>query len=70
MSLLRFSALLPLLCFAALSWGQDTRGTIFGHVVDPQSAPVADARVTVTDTDTNVVTTLKTNESGYYDASL
>src|SRR5215472_8785330 len=63
-------ALSLLLAFASLCAGQDTRGTIFGHVVDPQTAPINEARVTVTNTDTNVATVLKTNESGYYDATL
>ena len=62
-----FSALL-LFCNAALS--QETRGGIFGHLSDSSSAAVAGARVTVTNTDTNVATTLLTNDAGYYDAPL
>ncbi len=54
--------LLPLLVLTAAPWAQDTRGTIFGHVTDPQNAPVSDARVVITNNDTSVNTDLKTNE--------
>lgn len=43
---------------------------IFGHVLDPSSATVAGASVTIRNTATNVSTDLKTNESGYYEAAL
>lgn len=49
---------------------QDTRSMIFGHVTDPQGASVASAQVTVTNLDTNTSSTLTTNETGYYEASL
>jgi len=55
---------------ACSAWGQETRGTIFGHVVDSQASAVAGARVEVINTDTNVATERKTNESGFYDATL
>ncbi|MEK7407594.1 MAG: carboxypeptidase-like regulatory domain-containing protein, partial [Acidobacteriota bacterium] len=48
---------------------QETRGMIFGRVLDPQSSAVAGAPVTVTNRDTNAVTRLATNETGYYEAS-
>jgi hypothetical protein len=49
---------------------QETRSTIFGRVTDPQGSAVVGATVVVTNTDTNVTTTRKTNESGYYEAEL
>jgi hypothetical protein len=57
------AALAPALC-------QETRSTIYGRVLDPQSASVAGATVVVQNTDTNVPLTLKTNETGYYEAAL
>lgn len=59
------AVLLPLTLSA-----QDTRGMIFGRVVDSQSAPVMRAVVVVTNTGTNVAATLQTNETGYYEANL
>ncbi|MGH9771789.1 MAG: carboxypeptidase-like regulatory domain-containing protein, partial [Candidatus Acidiferrales bacterium] len=50
--------------------GQETRGTIYGTVSDPQGAAVAGAVVTVANTATNVENTVKTNATGYYAASL
>lgn len=49
---------------------QETRSMIYGRVLDPSDAPVAGARVVVTHTDTNTAVTLKTNETGYYEANL
>jgi hypothetical protein len=49
---------------------QDIRGTISGTVTDPQGSHVAGAAVMVTNTDTNVSTTLTTNSSGLYEAPL
>jgi hypothetical protein len=49
---------------------QETRSTIFGRVLDPQSAVVAGARIVVTNVDTNSATRLTTNDTGYYEASL
>ena len=39
-------------------------------MTDSQGAPVVDAAVVVTNTDTNVSTTLTTNSSGFYEAPL
>jgi len=50
--------------------GQDTRGRIFGRVLDPQDTPISGATVTVTNVSTNVATTIQTNETGYYEANL
>src|SRR5215471_10052367 len=63
-----------LVAFFALGiWGaqaQDIRGTISGTVTDPQGTSIVDAVVVVTNTDTNVSTTLTTNSSGFYEAPL
>ena len=59
-----------LLLSGSLALAQETRGMIFGHVLDPSSATVAGASVTIRNTATNVSTDLKTNESGYYEAAL
>src|SRR5260370_920298 len=52
------------------SQAQDIRGTISGTVTDPQGTNVVDAAVVVTNKDTNVLTTLATNSSGFYEAPL
>ncbi|MGH9668346.1 MAG: carboxypeptidase-like regulatory domain-containing protein, partial [Bryobacteraceae bacterium] len=49
---------------------QETRGTIFGRVTDPQSAGVVNASVIVTNVNTNTTMTLQTNDTGYYEADL
>ena len=59
-----------LILVAAAGFGQETRSVIFGRVTDPQSSVVAGATVVVTNTDTNTVMTLKTNDTGYYEANL
>src|SRR5262245_13898315 len=51
-------------------FAQATRSTIIGRVLDPQMATVASANVVVTNTDTNAVTRLRSNETGYYEANL
>ncbi len=59
----------------ALLWplpllAQETRGMIFGRVLDPQLSPVPGVRVAVTNRDTGVSLNLETNADGYYEASL
>ncbi|MCU1236438.1 MAG: hypothetical protein JWP63_4405 [Candidatus Solibacter sp.] len=53
---------------ALLAPAQETRGTIFGHVIDPNGGAIAGANVIIANIDTNIVTDLQTNESGYYNA--
>jgi hypothetical protein len=55
---------------AVVAQAQDIRGAISGTVTDSQRAQVIDATVVVTNTDTNVATTLNTNASGFYEAPL
>lgn len=65
-----FTAAAMLLACAAAALGQDTRGMIFGTVIDPSSSAVADAKVVVTNAETNVAQSYRTNNTGYYEASL
>jgi outer membrane receptor protein involved in Fe transport len=60
---------IPLLAFAALPLcAQNTNtGEIKGSVTDPSGAVIANAKVTVTDVLTGVVTVVETNKSGIYD---
>src|SRR2546422_3448750 len=58
------------LLLASAATAQETRSVILGRVVDPQNAAVAGATVVVTNTDTNTVMTLTTNDTGYYEANL
>ena len=60
------------LAFLAVSalLAQETRSVIFGRVTDPQNSAVTGATVVVTNTDTNSVTTLTTNDTGHYEANL
>src|SRR5581483_4544246 len=62
-----FAAFFTLVCAAT---AQDIRGKISGTVTDPQATTVSDAVVVVTNTDTNVATTLATNSNGFYEAPL
>ncbi len=55
-----------LLLPAAYLWGQNAQGTIVGHVTDPSGAVVPNAKITVTDTSTNIAHHLTTNASGDY----
>jgi hypothetical protein len=50
--------------------GQETRGLIFGTVTDHSAAAIAGAKVTVTNTETNVSQPYQTNATGYYEADL
>ncbi|HEV2578102.1 MAG TPA: TonB-dependent receptor [Acidobacteriaceae bacterium] len=60
------SALIALLCFSCVAFGQETRSTLTGHVSDPSGARIPDATVRVMDTDTGVVTNAKSNSAGDY----
>ena len=63
------------LAVLAIAWSarlaaQETRGAIFGRVLDPSGAPVADATVTLQNMEMNTSIQLRTNETGYYEAAL
>jgi hypothetical protein len=55
---------------AIASFGQESRGTITGRVVDSHDAPIPSVRVIIVNTDTNVEKVLQTNETGSYVAPL
>ena len=57
---------LGILVIVAAAWGQETRAILTGTVTDPQGAVVPAAKVEVKSLDTNVVTTVETNSSGFY----
>ena len=54
------------LLLPALSWSQETRGTISGTVTDPQGATVPSARIEVKNKDTNATSTVDTSDKGVY----
>jgi anaerobic magnesium-protoporphyrin IX monomethyl ester cyclase len=45
---------------------QETRCSLVGDVTDPQGAVVANATITITNLDTNLTRTVRTNEVGHY----
>jgi hypothetical protein len=49
---------------------QESRGTVQGTVKDSQDALIAGANITITNTDTKTITSLKTNAAGRYSAPL
>jgi len=52
------------------AFGQETRGEIVGLVMDSQRAVIPGAAVTVRNVNTGVTVSLRTNETGYYEAGL
>ena len=55
-----------LLCWAAPLRAQLNRGVMEGLVTDPQGAVMPGVEVTITDVETNVSASTKTNSAGYY----
>jgi len=49
---------------------QEARGSIAGKVTDPQGAAIAGATVIVTNTETNAVARTRSNDTGYFEATL
>lgn len=62
--------LIAMIGMAAWSPAQESRGTIFGTVTDPQGAAVAGVEVAVTNVDTNATKRTVSNESGYWEVPL
>jgi Carboxypeptidase regulatory-like domain len=60
------STFLLLLMFFAVASAQEFRGTVTGKIIDPNSAVVPGATVTIKNLATNVTNTTKTNEEGVY----
>jgi hypothetical protein len=57
---------LVVLCLVVPVWSQVTTGSISGYVLDPSSGPIANAQITVSDTNRSVVRTTATDVTGYY----
>ena len=72
MTLRHASFLATLLASACLIGAQsiETRGTIYGRILDPQGSAIMGATVSVTNIETNVSTRVTSNEAGYYQANL
>ena len=63
----RASAILATaLLWAGLSFSQAVNGTIVGTVTDSQGGSIANAKITLVETNTKIVRTRQTNESGSY----
>src|SRR6266516_3679788 len=52
--------------FIAMAFGQESRATISGTITDPQGALVPGAKIAVKNLATNVVSTVESNERGFY----
>ena len=59
-------ALLGAMILCVMASAQNTNGRILGTVTDTQGAAIAGAKVTITNTGTNVASDTVTNEEGYY----
>ena len=72
---LRFTPIRALVVCAALllavtgCFAQESRGSLTGKVIDPASAVIPGAKVTVTNVETNVSSSLTTNSTGYWEAN-
>ncbi|MGH9659759.1 MAG: carboxypeptidase regulatory-like domain-containing protein [Bryobacteraceae bacterium] len=68
----RTSLALCLALFSLIQRGdaQETRGEIVGLVIDSQNAVIPGASVAVRNVNTGAIVSLKTNETGYYEAGL
>lgn len=67
---IHLALLIPVIAAIIPLAAQETRSTIYGRVLDPTASVVAGASVVVTNTGTGTSVTLRTNETGYYEASL
>ncbi len=60
------SALLSLFIASSLSWGQTSKGTLTGTILDNSGSVVANAQVTATDTQGSEARTARTGPNGEY----
>jgi hypothetical protein len=68
---MRFGTLLVLsLLLSSTAPAQETRSTIFGRILDPQGAAVHQAKITLTNVETNTAIVSASNETGYYEVNL
>jgi hypothetical protein len=65
-----FTFIVPFIVAVPPLAAQETRGTIFGRVLDPTGSVVPGASVLVTNTATGTSVTVRTNATGYYEAGL
>ena len=63
---LGFLVLFGTLLFLGPTWAQDPTGRIVGTVTDPGGAAVPDAKVTITNLKTGIVSTAGTDKEGFY----
>jgi hypothetical protein len=63
-----FGAVFALIAGCSLVWAQETRAILTGTVTDPQGAAVPEARISIKNLETSVITTAQTNGSGIYSA--
>ena len=49
---------------------QETRGVLYGRILDPHRSAISGAGVQVTNRDTNTTVAVTSNDTGYYEASL
>ena len=61
--------LLAVVWVATVAAAQETRSVIQGLVLDPQGAAIIRAVVVVTNTNTNILNSVTTNETGHYEAN-
>lgn len=68
----RIFSLLAILCLllSPINWGQETRGTIVGRIVDSSGAAMPNAEVQVTNKAMGTTVTQTTNQEGIYSAPL
>lgn len=60
------SLLLLSLCFTVSMFGQEFRSTLTGRVTDPSGAAVPNAKITVTQTETNAISRTTSGPDGFY----
>jgi hypothetical protein len=60
------SFFVTVLLVGTAAYAQETRSTLTGHIADPSGASVPSAAIEITDTDTGVITNVKSNAAGDY----
>jgi hypothetical protein len=70
LALMALAILALLVCFVGAAFAQTTTGTITGTITDPKGAAMAGVTVTVHNADTGIDTSVRTNDSGIYTATL
>src|SRR5579872_3575386 len=58
--------LIALLCLLPAAFSQEFRGSLSGHVIDPQQAAIPNARITATEKDTGAKFSTVSNADGTY----